>query len=699
MNKYFFDRHTVHIIGLSWLSFIEALQVLIMVALIFSFIPIPVPEFVKKLFPLSLYDVRLGRESSFYHVWIASALGLQGLLMFINRRRMGEGLPRSVLAYMWTMTGIVYIQIFAVFKIFLWNDPWWARALLYASLGLGIMMRIFWPEFYRFMSGLWGRMTNRTIPRWGYVLLDAGAIVTLLILIFTPDLSCVLARMFSYDKFYHLDSFIMSPGWAQHNGLILNRDVTSEYSLMIPVVFDGLMKICGGFSYAHAVSLMIGLSAVYYFLLYGLWRYWLGSFALAFFAVILSVKLQFFHWGVVPLIWIYPSATPLRFLPDVFFLFCILRFTQSLRRYWLLAAAVACGLALAWTIDVGTYMYATLWMAGLALIYQKGIRSLPSAVLLCLTPLLIAWGVLSIFYGALVWQGSFWNRSFEFASFFLQGWGALPITEGLKDKQFFALCMGLMIPVFYLGTFLFSLGTFLFRRSGRYLFMVLVCVYGLGLYHYYIHRSAVTSYYAVAVPMIFVLMFWIKTLLGCCQESWQRALKIFLCAWALVGLTTGYLFTYYPNSLNLSGYDWNAEKKFYTEQFDFSQDASLIDALTTPQEAVPLISSFETKILMQAQRRPFFYYFPMMESEHMQGDKLRNFYLHTYASLQGTLQQLTDRKPLHVFIQARLFEGTQAQSYADSHGGFKQLMAYLRQHYQYEARGQYLTALKLKGVH
>jgi hypothetical protein len=303
---------------------------------------------------------------------------------------------------------------------------------------------------------------------------------------------------------------------------------------------------------------------------------------------------------------------------------------------------------------------------------------------------------LGVFYGGLVWDGYFWQNTFEFASLFLQGWGALPITEGLKDKQFFAFCMAFMIPTAYLGTLLYGLGMFLYRQSRQHLFIVLICVYGLGLFHYFVHRSGVNSYYAVIIPLIFVLLFWAQALLKYCAGHWQSAIKIFLCVWALSALITSYLFTYYPNSLNLSGFDWAPEIKFYAQQFDFSQDASLIDSLTAPQEPVVLISSFETKILMQADRRPFFYYFPMMESEHMQGDKLRGIYLHTYARLKRTLEQLQEGKPSHIFIQTRLFDGPQAQDYEDSHEGFKQLMAYIRMHYQFQAQGQWLTALKLE---
>ena len=86
MNKNFFDKQTVNISALAVLSFVEALQVLIIVALIFSFIPFKIPAFVQKLYPLSLYDVRIERESLFYHVWIAAGLLLQGLFIFSQGR-------------------------------------------------------------------------------------------------------------------------------------------------------------------------------------------------------------------------------------------------------------------------------------------------------------------------------------------------------------------------------------------------------------------------------------------------------------------------------------------------------------------------------------------------------------------------------------------------------------------------------------
>ena len=139
------NNETINIMAL--LAFVEALQLLIVVALIFSFIPIPVPAFAQKLFPLQQYDVRLERDISFYHLWIFAALGLQGLLMFFNRKRLGEkDLWRPIMPYACTMAALIIIQVFAVFKIFLWNNPGWARGLLYVSLGSAVLIRIFWPE-------------------------------------------------------------------------------------------------------------------------------------------------------------------------------------------------------------------------------------------------------------------------------------------------------------------------------------------------------------------------------------------------------------------------------------------------------------------------------------------------------------------------------------------------------------------------
>jgi hypothetical protein len=693
IHRMFLDRKTADIIAFSLLSFVEALQVLVIVALIFSFIPIPMPAFAQKLYPMSVYDIHLKREGSFFHFWVLFGLALQGLFIFLNRRRLGEDqLSPKVLPYVCTMAAFLFVQVFAVFKIFLWSNPLWARVLLYASLAAAAAVRIFWPEFRRSITWFSKQLAVRSYPSWAAYSWDAAVVSVMAVLVFFPLGGEVLSRMFSYDKFYHLDVFVMSPAWGYHNGLILNNQVASNYSLILPIIFNSLMDLMGKFDYPQAVSLMIAFCGIYYLLFYCLLRFWLKSVLLASFGVILAVKLQFFHWGVVPLIWIYPSATPLRFFPDVFLIFFLLQFSRDFQWRWLAAAAFSAGVGLVWAIDVGVYMYLTLGLAVICGIYaRKGFFK--QGVALLLLPFAVALGILWLLYGPSVFHPEFWHNTFEFASIFIAGWGALPMAE-VKEQQFFAFCIGFLIPILYTWTFLYSLAMFFIRKSGPHMFILCVSVYGLGLYHYFVNRSAVTSYYAVITPFIFVMLFWGREIISQWPIAWQRGSKLFLCGWAFAALTTGYLFMFYPNVLNLSGNDWSNEKKFYEENFEFSRDAALIDDLTAPGQPVPLISSFETKILMQADRPPFFYIFPLMESEHMEAHQGRGTYILTYAQLEQILGQLREKRPEHIFIEARLFDGPDAEGYENSHEAFKQLMAFVRRNYQYQARGRYLEALK-----
>jgi len=76
-------------------------------------------------------------------------------------------------------------------------------------------------------------------------------------------------------------------------------------------------------------------------------------------------------------------------------------------------------------------------------------------------------------------------------------------------------------------------------------------------------------------------------------------------------------------------------------------------------------------------------------------EKMGDSYLHTYARLNLTLKKLQDERPSPLFVETSLFDWT-GPSYDNSHSGLKQLLVYLHEHYQYQAQGQYLTALKLK---
>ena len=182
---------------------------------------------------------------------------------------------------------------------------------------------------------------------------------------------------------------------------------------------------------------------------------------------------------------------------------------------------------------------------------------------------------------------------------------------------------------------------------------VVLCFYGLGTYHYYIARSTGTSYYTVILPLVFVLGFWLKMAIDSLQENRKMPVRMVLAALGTWALFTNHMFLAYPNMLNMSSHpltdlkvacalpdgkpyfnhlfrnfspglklsvnslgstreellaesDFKDDKalvEYYQKQSRFTRDVQLISSLTTRVDEVPLISSFETAMLMQANRK------------------------------------------------------------------------------------------------
>ncbi len=671
----------VNVIHIAVLAFVEALQILILAAVVLNFIPIPAAAFVKKLFPIYVYDVRPEREMLLYRLFVVVAIALQAALVYLWRHKLEQGDWAKVLRpYIVVMAAGVLVQLVAVFKFIVFGNPAWAKALLYISLVASIAARIFWPELRRLLNVQYSGLVKK--------LIEMGLLAFILSLVFVPDIQRLLARDFIYDHFYHFDSMLMSPAWAQLKGLTLNVDVGSEYSVVIPFVFGHLAQVFGGFDYGTVMAMLMITGLVYYVLFYCFVRAWLNSVPLALAALLLILKLQLFHWGISPLVWQLPSTTPLRYFPDIFIMFCLWRHMATGRNMWLWPISIGCGIALTWMVDVGVYL-SGMWIAYMGILcWQKKI-SLRQAGTWLTVALLVAVGILLSIQGPVIFTAPYWARSQEFVELFLHGWGATPMYEGLKEKYFFAMVMGFLIPAGYVVTLLWASAMAFYRRSEhQFLFVAMLCLYGLGLYHYYIHRSGFNSYYVVAVPWVMVLAFWVR------QAA--KRVQLAIAAAIALGLTTAFLFTYYPNIWNLAQVNWAQENMFFQQNFDFKPDADLISKLTSVDDRVALISSFETKMLMQADRKPFFYYFPMNGSNAMLQDEFQGLYLHTQERLDQTIRQLEEGGPAYIFIEKKIITDPQGARYQEKHVALKKLLAYVAAHYQPQAQGQYLVAFKRK---
>ena len=117
--------------------------------------------------------------------------------------------------------------------------------------------------------------------------------------------------------------------------------------------------------------------------------------------------------------------------------------------------------------------------------------------------------LLGLTQGAHLWTGEFWHNMQEFNNYFLSGFGLMPMYETLQHKETLAGLMGFFIPVVYMATFLVTAGLLYYEKSRRDDLLALVLsLYGMAMYHYYLGRSAPTSYYVVCIPYVFILCFW-----------------------------------------------------------------------------------------------------------------------------------------------------------------------------------------------
>ncbi len=700
------DVKTKNIVAYSILVLVLSVQVVIILAVIFSFIPIQSNNFVQTLLPLYWDQVRPHRQLQFYAVFILFGIMAQAWGMVFLKKQLQDNNFAGRLWPFVIMNGVwVLIEATVAFKIFIFGSPPWAKWFLYLSLLAWALNNIFWPEFKRLSKHCYYWLAHPANAVLASRLADVMVPVAVIFLLWPPDMTKLLAHVFVWDYFYHLDGMVMFPGWAYLHGLALYKDVSSNYSVLIPAFLSTIAKYCGGFSYENVLRLIIIGTLAYFIAVWAFLRYWLKSTLLAAFGLLLAVKLQMFHWGVVPVIWRYPSATPVRYLFDLLPIFFIYKHADCGREKYLWLAAATGGLMMAYCLEAGIYLMLAFYAYGFMLLTLPSTRTkffhwpadIRKVLGLIVLPIIAGFALLWMVEGRWVWTGEFWNNTTEISRLFLNGWGSLPVWDGLKDKQFFAFCMGFVIPAVYVLTIMI-IGAFLYLRQtdAPQMFIVYVCVYGLGSYHYFIYRSAVTSYYVVCVPFIFVLCFWIRQILKPLRQQLRRMILSVLVVLTFGAWVTGYLFTVYPNALNLAGLDLGPEVDFYKKEFNFEKDAALIDRLTGPDERVPLISSFQTKILMQSQRKPFFYFYPIVWAEPMENLDFKGTELLTVGRMQKTLGQLESEKPTYVFIETKLFSGQLPLSYYQHYQTLTILVRYLAQHYEPVDQGQWLLALKRK---
>src|SRR3989338_7515308 len=201
------------------------------------------------------------------------------------------------------------------------------------------------------------------------------------------------------------------------------------------------------------------------------------------------------------------------------------------------------------------------------------------------------------------------------------------------------------------------------------------------LYHYYMGRSSHTYFYVVIIPLIFILCYWLNEWVKSVSTASRQAILGLAAFFSVTALFMTQSFIEYPNALALKKISYDEERQLLAKEYRFETDAALIRELTAENEPVALFSSFETALLMEAGRKPFFYYFPLTNSRYRNMKDFGGTYLVTQERLQRTLDQLEKEKPRYIFAEKKLLGGVILPLYYDHYVSLHVLVAYLQEKY------------------
>ncbi|HOW36123.1 MAG TPA: hypothetical protein PL155_06900 [Candidatus Omnitrophota bacterium] len=705
-NETVSDFTFINIALLSLVSILEGVQILFVAGLISSFSPMPINPY-GSFFPEAMGLLRPEREMLLYRVFIVSVLFIQALVLLIFKKRLAGGKFSGVLVrFAVVETLLVGLMSLVAFKMIIFRGADFFRYLFCFSLGLAAVVKIFWFKIDILIQRFFLRpgSGNGKIS-WVTRACDLLIPVLIFLVIFIPDREGAVAAMFAADGFLHFDSFIMAPAWAFAKGCIFYIDVITQYGMGLPILVSAICKLWGSFTYEHVLLIMILCSILYYILSYVLLRVWLKDVLISFIGVALMIKFQIFNEGADPFVWRTPSGTVLRYIFDIAFLLLLLGHVRHAAKRYLFGAALITGLSLLYMNDTGTYQLAALYtyLILLWLIPQcrekfcGNRKSILWTLMLFIIPIGVSLGLLWLLTGQSLWAPIFWKNRGEFIQGFLQGLGALPIYDNLLARRFLNFFIGLGIPLVYLFTVVF-IGGLCFKKkiSAENIFVITLGIYGLCLYHHYICRSVLANYYGAGIPFVLILCYWLDVGLRHVRLDVRRGVLAAVALGLVFTVMTMDAFLVYPNYFNRAKNLFAQNKKFIKEELSFEKDVALISRITSPREKVCLISGYETALLMAADRKPFFYFFPLLSSRSLKMKDFGGTYLYSMERFVKTIEQLETQRPEFVFIERKLFFGEIPAVYYSRHTTLALMVKYLREKYSLFEAGQYLVALKRK---
>ena len=719
------------------------------------FPPHPAASAVQDLFATYQHVIFAKYDVLFLRLLIIVSVVSFIVLMRVFSRVTGQK-NSSLKYFILVQAAVVITEAFFLFKYAVYHYPLWLHGF-YGALIASVLLKIFTPEIIKYLRAFDERMKVKTPYSNLSVWLTASGMVILPLIIWVPDVEGAVARMFCGEHFHHMDWLLMAAGWVHMSGNILGVDNISRYGIGAPVLVSEIaQRFLGRFDYVNAVIVVMAVSVVYYWIWFYALRLILKDAAWAFIAIFLGLRLHFFNIESFPCIFTYPQVTPLRcFIDSLFFLSLILHI-QSGRMKYLYAVSALSGFYVFYITGEGLYALATYYIflvlrevfaainPGCAMSRLNKKQASVLAVLPWVVLLASSWMVV----GRHIFEGAFWFNQFEYVRFYQAGNSVALMINNLAAPFILRASIAFILPVVYLFMLVVLLGKLMqkkLRPDG--LVMACACIFLLICYHYNVMiATGMPSYLRNGVIIAMLIIYVIKEISAQLSTYHQRLCKMACGILVLVMTVTTHQFLLHPNIFNLSrnpmthpvvsqvpegrnsyfshlfiSYpdafklpvnglgqkdemlvtendfaDDNQLKGFYRRESDYSIDAALIQSLTFPGQKVPLVSSFENLILMQAKRRPFFYTYFMVNSQPRRMRKFPVTILYTKSNLQREIDRIEAQKPPYIFVEKTYMVSPFPQAYLYDNEDLVSTLTYIFAHYQPYKAGEFLMALKRK---
>jgi len=729
-------------------AMVLSVELILAACALLAHVPIPVDTaYVHSIVPCYQRTFHAQRDLFLYGLWIALGAGVYACLLGLIKGPLHKQ-KWDLRLFLTSHVLLVFLMAHSSFEIVTLDDPLWAWPLFWGAFAAAIAITVFWPEFISGMTLLKRFYASLRLSPW---VAPALGCLFIFLVVYMPDLEAVVAMNYMGDYFHNWDVQLFGAVYAITKGLVPGVEVITTYGFGAAVMTAKIVHWMGGFDYVKVFAIVMWVGIIYFILWFLLLRRFLASGLLAFAAIVCAMRMEMFHLLVAPFVWSVVMASVFRYCFDIGIFWMLWMHIQTRRIFFLAAGAFFVSLGLYHLLTTGLSMFLMFGLYVTASAFMPALGGGRDRLLWRNHALVLA----SVFVWSGLWfyltvgkhclEGAFWQNLVEYNSYFIRGIFSDLLTTPLVRKEYFMGIVGLLYPVLYLSTFLYAAGNAaLGRVQGRDVMAGLLALYGLEIHSYYIQIAS--QWYSVGMPGVFVFFYWIGKVLEKAPLLWRNRIAWGLVVAVLYCLVTDRMFTGYPNLLNFSrnpivdsrtafrvGSDHNipffhqmltsypdayklpfnsigekdeqlkfpedfaddaALKAYYEKETSFPEDAALIRRLTPEGASAAVLSSFELLLLERADRKPFFYYYPLLNSVLMTGRIFMVTGLFSYPQVQKVIDQMETQKPEYVFME-RIFLTPQVPlNYFYDYPDLVTLIQYVRSKYEPVETGKYLAAMK-----